>query len=529
MVDCLIKSCFNSTDPEMKQHLDYLLSEHDRYKKDKIDIFPKPKKPIPLAPTHYEIDYLEYMQSSFTNAGQFPSENLFNLQFPNATIKDIKINFSLVQTIPVEDFRVHIANLIRQKLNEISGGFLYTMVGHVSKNGIDDTVQEYVLEIKRRTDRGKDVNVVLRQNARDNYNERLQSPLGMSTGIAKLDNLIGGMDKGTVSVIAGFTSHMKTLFAMNIAYQNSYNHGYNIAYFSLETPKDMMYDQLLCRHSYELKFPTYEFIPHDRVRKTELSQGEADYLFDVVEADLHAPYHAIDQQGKPVYDENDNPVMNDRGLITFFDLSDFDTFSFDEITNMLEALDDKLNGELDAIIVDYVQLCKYFEGGSHLGDDNRIINAYAAYFRKLSQGFRSGKNKKKMIVVLLSQINRTSWAKAAKRNKNDGSEGHYDLTCLADANELERGAARVITTYTSENMKIVKEAQVQLLKNRYGATMTDPEKVFAKPEAYVYGEESGNLGQGFSGYMPQNSLMGALTVLDDDNITISQADLWNRV
>jgi replicative DNA helicase len=477
----IVKSCFDSTEHDAKHFIDYLLSEHDRYSIKKMPLLVGDEEPL-----------LKFLQNSFENSDKFPSENLILKEFPELP----KTTFHNIAAIHIEDFRVYTGNFIRERLNYNASISLKKLPSIVEKRGITNHVQERWDDLKNIVGKYRTPTITLRQYSQENYNERLKRPLGMATGIQRIDDLISGMDEGTVSVIAGFTSHMKTLFAMNIAYYNSYHCGYNIAYFSLETVKSMMYDQLLSRHSYDIKFSQSQYIPHDRIRKCELTQQEQDYLFNEIEPDLYADY--IDNEGR----------TKKRGCTIFFDTSDFQTFSFEEISNTLEALDDKLDGNLDAVIVDYVQLCKFVDGGTQLGDDNRIINSYVAFFRKLAQSFRSGSQKKKLIVLLLSQINRDSWKRASKK------EGVYDLTCLADANELERGASRVITTYTSENMKTIQEAQVQLLKNRHGATLSAPEKVFALPEAYVYGDEFDSLGQSFSGSASQSGMIDALSDLD---------------
>lgn len=482
----IMKSCFNQKDREYLENLIYLKNAHDEHK----------SLGIPLLGNDLYLNFLDYMKKTYDNSRQFPSENLFLINFPDLP----KDTFTNVQVIPLEDFHVYVNNYINNRLNKTISNRIKELLNEIADDGLTQEIADQLEGFKKLSNKNKTPDISLRQYSRDNYDERLKRPMGMITGIEKLDNLIGGMDEGTVSVIAGYTSHMKTMFAINAAYLNSYYNGYNIAYFSLETPKDMMYDQLLSRHSHDSNFPKYQFIPHEKIRKCTLSQDEQDYLFNEIEPDLYTDY--TDREGNKCK----------RGRVVFFDLSDFETFSFTEISNTLEALDDKLGGNLDAVIVDYAQLCKFVEGGTYLGDDNRIINYYVAYFRKIAQGFRSGKKKKKLIVILLSQINRESWKKAAKK------DGYYDLTCLADANELERGASRVFTTYTSENMKIVKEAQVQLLKNRNGATMWEPEKVFADPEAYVYGDDFDSFGQALGGNISQNSLADALSVLDSDDL-----------
>ena len=462
----IIKSCFDQNNDEYLEYLVYMLEIHKEHK----------AYGISLLGEGLNLNVLEFMVESYENSLKFPSEKLFLMNFPDLP-KDIFNNISI---IPLEDFHVCVANYLKQRVNIAISNRMKELIGIVAKDGLTQEIAEEIDALKKLSNKSAAPDIQLRQYSCDNYAERLNKPLGMKTGIPQLDDLIGGMNEGTVSVIAGFTSHYKTMFAINIARLNAYNNGYNIAYFSLETPKDIMYDQYLSRHSYDMKFQKYDYIPHVKIHRCALSQEEQDYLFNTIEPDLYQDFLARD--GK----------IRKRGLTTFFDLSDFETFSFSEISNVLEALDDKLNGRLDALIVDYVQLCKFMEGGAHLGDDNRIINSYVAFFRKLAQGFRSGSKKKKLIVILLSQINRESWKKASKNKDNRGC---YDLTCLADANELERGASRVFTTYTSENMKFNKEAQVQLLKNRHGQTMTEPKSVYADPEPYFFGEENDSFGQ----------------------------------
>ena len=72
------------------------------------------------------------------------------------------------------------------------------------------------------------------------------------------------------------------------------------------------------------------------------------------------------------------------------------------------------------------------------------------------------KENKQVVVLILSQTSRDGWKKASK------NEGCYDLTALADSNELERAASLVLTVYCSTSLKQVKEAKVQILKNRDG-------------------------------------------------------------
>lgn len=311
------------------------------------------------------------------------------------------------------------------------------------------------------------------------------------------------VDGSPTYCINGYVTHNTTM-ALNIARLNAYYLGYNIAYLSLETPKEDMNWNLLSCHSYETKFNKYNFISHDKMRRCRMTEDEEDYVFNVVEPDLKGDY------------KDDEGNIHHRGKIVILDESDFKTFSFGEISAVLEKVDDKLGGKLDAVIVDYIQLCK-FSGEGITYDANSQINSYVTFFRRLGQNFKKeiledGTEKvRQLTMILLAQINRTSWQKA---NKN---EGRYDITCLADANELERGSARVFTTYTSEDLKARKSAQVQILKNRAGETMYEPATVYADGEAYVFMSEEGmNDSFGADGVASMESAFSDLGDMDLD-------------
>ena len=298
----------------------------------------------------------------------------------------------------------------------------------------------------------------------------------------------------------GYVTHNTTM-ALNVAHLNAYELGYNVCYLSLETPKEDINWNLLSCHSYDSKFSKYNFVGHDKMRRGTMTSEEEDFIFNEVEPDLKNDY--VDDEG----------YSRKRGKVVILDESDFKTFSFGEISAAIEKVDDKLGGKLDCVIVDYIQLCK-FSGQGVTYDANSQINSYVTFFRRLAQNFKKEikedgtEDVRQLTMILLAQINRSSWQKASR------NDGRYDITCLADANELERGSARVFTTYTSEDLKARKSAQVQILKNRAGQTMYDPVTVYADGESYVFMSED-NMNGSFSAD-GLASVESAFANMDDD-------------
>ena len=464
----IIYSCFSKSDPTYIEALEMFEMESDNYVKNfKVSGVLHEK----------EREYFDFIIKSFQGSGTTPSQKLMCDMFPE--LKTQFMDTTGITEISSSDLRVYIFNLVDARVNEYVSKRIAELNIKVRESGITSEIASEFDKLQKLSNRNKAKDIDISIDGKENYTNLKLRPLGMVTGIKAIDDKIGGMNEGTMSVIAGFTSQFKTTFAVNIAYLNSYFYGYNVAYITLETPKQDMYWNLLSLHSYDTKFSKYSFIGHDRMRQCKLTPEEESYLFDVVEMDLKESKMEV------------NGEQHNRGKIVFLDESDFDSFSFGEIQAVLEKVDEKLGGNLDAVIVDYIQLCK-FSGKGVISDETTQINAYASFFRRISQNFKkitneNGEEKtKQLIVVLLSQIRRESWRKAATHN------GVYDITCMSDSSELEKSAMRIFTTYTTEEMKQRKVAQVQILKNRTGQTLiAEPATVFADGEFYAFMDEDG--------------------------------------
>lgn len=461
----LISSCFEKTDKVYIENLEMFEVESDNYARN---------FKVPDVLHTQERTYFDFIIQSFNSSGQTPSRDLFCKMFPET--KTVLEDPSIVE-ISLNDLKVYIFNLVDLRVNDYISKRLDELNKKVKNVGITEAIADEFQRLQKLSNRNKAKDINIRIDGRANYEELKLRPSGMETGIKDIDDKIGGMDEGTVTVIAGFTSQFKTTFALNIAHRNAYKNNYNIVYISLETKKEDMYWNLLSRHSYESHLSKWDYIKHDSIRRCLLTPEQEDYVFNEVEKDLYSPY---EYEGE----------MFPRGQVIILDESDFESFSFGEITAVLEEIDKKLNGHLDCVIVDYIQLCK-FSGEGVVSNETSQVNAYVSFFRRLSQYFKKETHQdgtvttRQLIVILLSQIRRDSWRRAVNKN------GIYDITCMSDASELEKSAFRIFTTYTTEEMKGRNIAQVQILKNRSGLTMiNEPSTVFVEGEAYVFCDDS---------------------------------------
>lgn len=267
--------------------------------------------------------------------------------------------------------------------------------------------------------------------------------------------------EGHPSYIANGCVTHNTTTAANIVYRNVYESGYNFAYISLEVTKFDLLLNLWCLHTLHKKFDPKKRIPTKLARDGKLSQEQKRYLFDVIVPDFYE---------------------NSKGKLKIIDESSFKMFSEGEIIQKLEEIDDELDKKLDGVVLDHANLCKFYSSSEN---STESTNRYVSLFRRLSNAFRydpETNEMKGLTTLLLAQTNRTGWHEAAKKN------GAYDLTALAEANELERCSSVILTVFHDKNLTAANELKICLLKNRYGMTHTDPIITDVYPEYYYVGD-----------------------------------------
>jgi len=271
---------------------------------------------------------------------------------------------------------------------------------------------------------------------------------GVPLGIDFVDGLYPGLIPRSFNIIAGYTASMKTTLALNQCFIGM-QMGYNMLYLSLEISEEEAIISLMSLYSISC---TNEPITRDNMNK--LRYTDKDKFTNIF-----------------------NGLMGLPGKIQIFDESKISSYSvgvFNEIIRKTEKklIEDTGNG-IYGIVLDHAQLLKFDEKLAS-ADPYMVLNRYASFFRQLAA-------KRNYAVTLVSQTSRGGYEYACKHG------GQYLLTGLAESNELERGATFVLTIFNSDELRASGQIQVQVLKNRYGEVMLEPQPVSVRPEYYLIG------------------------------------------
>lgn len=228
---------------------------------------------------------------------------------------------------------------------------------------------------------------------------------GLSTGLADLDQKLGGLHPSDLLIIAGRPSMGKSALATNIAFHVAKNYAYElevdgskrvvnggvVALFSLEMSAEQLAMRLLAEVS---------GVPSDRIRKGEIDQSEFARVRDAALEIESAPLHIDDTGG----------------------------LSIGKLAARSRRL--KRTAGLDLIVVDYLQL---LTGSDMSRGDNRVQEV-----SQITQGLKALAKELSVPVIALSQLSRQVENREDKRPQ---------LADLRESGSIEQDADCVMFVY----------------------------------------------------------------------------------
>lgn len=326
--------------------------------------------------------------------------------------------------------------------------------------GLGEEFKKQLNLISMYASREKDSYIPINDVFKDEYSTKEFSK-GVSFLVPHLDKLTGGIQNGTICTIAGGPGSMKTTYAVNICY-NAIRQGKNVCYISLEETPLQIYSKLLSRASVDCR----PLLLTSEVTRGTLEEQDKEVLFEKV-------YPYLESQKGTFY------ILGER---------DFINYEQREIEYKLKTIDSLLmekskvkQGEekhgIDILVVDHIQLLKY---ASNAKDEYRLINEYVSFFRRQSLSFLG--TKREIIVILLSQVNREGIKYAQKH------DGQYKMQHVAEASEVERASAYIVTVYTDAQVQITKQLKVGTLKLRGSHVIDTTMTVYSEGNYYQVGD-----------------------------------------
>ena len=286
-----------------------------------------------------------------------------------------------------------------------------------------DYAEKSIFSIAQRNQKSdySDVQSVLLTNIQeiDEAAKNQGKVLGTPTGFKDLDDVLNGLQKSNLVIIAARPAMGKTAFALNIAQQSAVSGGSSVLIFSLEMSKEQLGQRLLSAQS--------------RVEMTKLQRGNLD------KKDWERVNLALDEMQNAKIHIDDTPGI-----------------SMVEIRNKCRRL--KADKGLDLILIDYLQLMSSPEKS-----DNRVgeISAISRNLKLLAREMDCP-------VVALCQLSR------APEQRPDH---HPNLADLREYGSIEQDADVVMFLYrddyyNKENSEKPGVCEINIAKNRSGPTKT---------------------------------------------------------
>ena len=251
---------------------------------------------------------------------------------------------------------------------------------------------------------------------------------GLPTGFPDLDNILAGLQKSDLIILAARPSVGKTSLALDIARQAAIKSKEGVGLFSLEMSKEQLVDRLLCSQSHVNLW---------KMRTGKLSDREEDNDFTRI--------------GEAMGQLSEAPIYIDDSPIS----------SIMEIRTKSRRL--QMEKGLGLIVIDYLQL---MEGRGRYGD-NRVQEV-----AEISRGLKAIARELNIPVLALSQLSRAveqtggpAIPRLAHLRESGSIEQDADVVMFIYRKAVDRHYSRDDLPEAEKNL-----AQIYIAKHRNGPT-----------------------------------------------------------
>lgn len=266
---------------------------------------------------------------------------------------------------------------------------------------IENTIAEVLITLEKlqenETLKAKSLKQIVQECKENYFNEHVGEKL-LKTGFYKLDDCLGGLEGGDVTVIGARPSVGKSAFVTQVIGQMA-KKGYKIGYFNLEMNESQVYERFVSRLSE---------ISLTRVRRAKSFLGGEKESFDKANEEM-SNYNVLISTGSKTVGE-------------------------------LKV--ESRHQQFDVIIIDYLQLIKadrkFANRASEVGDISKAVKALAMELH--------------VPIILLSQLNRTSEIRDTKEPT---------MSELRESGDIEQDASNIILLWNVSEDKKYKGLKVE--------------------------------------------------------------------
>lgn len=393
--------------------------------------------------TGYFTQYLE-LPSGQTVRDYFDSlqdiEVVERLEDLKASPWYIRTNFShLLQTKLEDQNKVKAITLLKEAHEIVTRGM---EVDGESKKGVAEGMMHFLQESqdlivpdfhsKTYGDIRQDGQALLDEYAEAEANKG--KVWGRFCGIEEIDTNCKGAKKGELWVHAAFPSELKTTLAANWCYNLITHYKTNVVYISLEMPYEQVRRNIIAIHTAHPKWAAQGYAPLDyrKIRDGELTEEERDFYYN-----------------KVVPDFTNNPEYCHFQVVT-----PEREWNMDDIRMQLELFHKSF--EVGFVVIDHGQWVEARKGKKSR-DYTIELNSVVRDAKRLALHFN---HREGLPVLLLFQINRQGKDDAEK------AEGEYKMKAITYANEVEKTADVITTTYLDDDHRANGTTKICNLKNR---------------------------------------------------------------